>query len=184
MKRSKVIVIGAFGMLLACSYLAVSAPSKKRSPQGPTRPSRKAMIPTPEMLEKLDGGDDPARRYTIIPIPIRGAVKARTPQEEELFKQATAIMLRERPVPPDRLQFFKWIDEGDYRFKLCGWSAFVDEVVPAAGGWGIRLSVWPQVTTEAKVINNYYEEYAWADGVLKFVKGYGNPRISGICVVW
>lgn len=191
MKRNKILVIGALGMLLTCGYLVASAPSKstikkrKLTPQVPVLMPREALIPTPEQVAKFQGdNNDPARLYTIEPAPIRAEVKARTPQEDKLFEQATAIMLRERPVPPDRVQFFKSVDEGDFRFKICGWSAFVYNVTPIPGGWGIRLKVWPKVTADAQIANSYYEEYTWADGVLTYVKGYGNPKTSGKMVHW
>ncbi|WP_244884920.1 hypothetical protein [Singulisphaera acidiphila] len=146
---------------------------------------RENFIPTPEQVAQFQGtNNDPARLYTIEPAPIRAEVKARSPEENKLFEQATAIMLRERPVPPDRVQFFKWVDEGDFRFKIKGWDAFVYTVTPIPGGWGIRLKVWPQLTTEAQVANGYFEEYTWTDGVLSFVKGYGDPRTPGKMVHW
>lgn len=186
MKKNKIIVFGAFGGLLACGYLAASALSKgPLAAQAPVRMPRENFIPTPEQVAQFQGdNNDPARLYTIKPAPIGAEVKERTPQEDKLFGQVTAIMLRERPVPPDRVQFFKWVDEGGFHFKTCGWSAWVYNVTPIPGGWGITLKVWPKVTGDALIANSYYEEYVWADGVLAYVKGYGNPKTPGKMVHW
>lgn len=191
MKSTQYSVLGAVAILLTCGYLVAGTPSKKPAKKRKPAPKaelhlpRESFIPTPEQLALLDGNsNDPARLYTIKPAPVGGDIKARTPEQERLFDLATAIMRRERPVPPDRVQFFKWVDEDNFHFKIKGWSTFVYHVTPIAGGLGITLKVWPKVTSDAIIANSYYEEYAWVNGIITYSKGYGNPKTPGKMVHW
>ncbi|AGA28432.1 hypothetical protein [Singulisphaera acidiphila] len=184
MNRRKIIVVVAAGFLLASGYWVASAASKRRTASRARGwVAESTLIPDPERLAEFQGLNHPARLYTVEPEPVRGKVKARTPEEDQRFREAATIVARARPLPPDRLQYFSWVDREDSPLRIQGWSAFVHQVSPLPGGWAITLKVWPKATRKGGVgvlvYSTYFEEYTWtqADGVLDYVKGVGDPVI-------
>lgn len=196
MTHGKIFLAVTLGLLLASSYLVASGPVKKDKARvggirvstskkpGPKFMNAAEFMPRPRVLEAKAGINDPVRSYTIEPHPKRGHYKSRTEQEDRLFEQAAALLLRHLPVPPERQQFYSWIGEENYPFQVYGWSAFVETVTPIPGGSAIRLKVWPKITTKAQVVSAYFEEYTSVNGVLSFSKGYGDPSTPGINILW
>jgi|GEM_PF-3225669 len=183
-------------LILACGYLVTASDTGKRSranqveapePQSPKshlRMLQKASIPTAEQVAMLDAGKGPSLNYSIEPTPIRGKVKPRTADQEKLFQQATAIMLRFRPVPDNRAVYFdRLFAERRISLERTGWSAFVDDVTVTSAGWRIKLKVWPKIP--GVVLGNaFFEEYVWNHDDLVFVKGYQDPSFRGLSIHW
>lgn len=175
----KRLVLGATALTLglvglAAAFSTVLSSQKKNVVTNPDA----AGIPPAWRLAQ----DPSVRDYTVEPMPVRGNVKARTPQEEESFQQAAAIILRERPLPPERLKFFDWMSRADSPATFRGWGCFVEQVTPNPDGWLITVWVTPQASADggavATVHNRFIEEYQWSNGVLRFVKGYPHPMFG------
>lgn len=178
------VAIGGYG------YLAASAQSKAGNKRGGPRSKPLAsavqgttgLVPDPVRLAELSGLNDPANRYTVVPVPKRGDSRPRTAEEDKLFQDAATVMANARPVPAERIEFFRWV-ERDEPMQIYGWSAFVVDVAPIPGGWAVTMRVWPKVTTldggGIQVFNFHVEEYALIDGVPNFVRGGGDRRFQG-----
>ena len=136
-------------------------------------------IPRPEQFPPPP---DPATVYTVEPIPVRGIIKPRTPEQDREFVSAAAIVAKARPIPDDRIRFFGWMDKPDSRATFAGWWAFVQGVETTPEGQIITLRVSVQARDKAGdqigIMNNFIEEYRWSEGRLQYLKGYTCPIIG------
>jgi hypothetical protein len=139
---------------------------------------RSSPVPRPESLML----PDPATVYRVEPIPVRGIVQLRTPQQEQSLKAASALVSRLRPIPEDRIRFFGWMNEANSPAVFAGWGVFVQQAVPTPDGQLILLRVSALATTRSGghigVMNNFIEEYLWSNGSLRYLKGYPCPILG------
>jgi hypothetical protein len=183
MKKLKLLTAVIVTAVLASGYIVSSAPIKgkkiARNGRGiATRPVKfrfdpSPSIPPPEAVALLS---PPMNPFKVEPMPVRGDIQPRTAQQDRLIEEAVAIVSRLLPVPPQREQFFSWVNGEDVPFKFWGWHAFVHDVSPIAGGWVISLTVRPNVTNRYLIGTAYVEEYSWVNGVLSFQRGYLHPK--------
>lgn len=180
MRKRNYLIAMTVTAVLASGYIVASAPIKRSARSGRGAAARtqtvrynpSSLIPTPEAVARLS----PSHPFKIEPMPVRGEIRPRTAQQDKLIEQAVAIVSRELPVPPERGQFFSWVNGEDVPFTISGWHAFVHDVSPIPGGWVISLTVRPKVTGRFQVGTAYVEEYSWVNGVLGFVRGYPHPK--------
>jgi hypothetical protein len=151
---------------------------RKSSQPDATAVMQSSPIPRPESLML----PNPATVYRVEPIPVRGIVQPRTPQQERSVKAASTIVSRLRPIPEDRIRFFGWMNEANSPAVFAGWAAFVQQAVPTPEGQLITLRVSALATTRSGghigVMNNFIEEYLWSDGSLRYLRGYSCPIIG------
>lgn len=146
----------------------------------PTRPVEMPAwsIPPPQILAP----PHPATVYKVEPIPVRGIVQQRTPQQEEALKDASVVVAKARPIPAERIQFFAWMNAVDSPVAFSGWGVFIQSVVAVPEGRLITLRVSTLATRKdggpVGVNNNFIEEYLWTSGRLQYVRGYCCPIIG------
>jgi hypothetical protein len=126
-------------------------------------------VPPPELLRPP--AVNPATVYKVEPIPIRGIVLPRTEQQEKAVQAASDIVAKLRPIPEDRIRFFRWMNGADSPVVFAGWSIFVQQVVPTPQGQLITLRVSALSNSRDgspvnSVMNNFIEEYLWSGAVL------------------
>lgn len=181
MRDRKYLIAMTVTAVFASCCIVASAPIKRRSARSGRsgtintrviRPDPLSLIPPPEAVAQLS----PAHPFKIQPMPVRGDIRPRTPEQDELIDKAVVIMSRALPVPPERKQFFSWANGENLPFGICGWHAFVHDVSAIPGGWLISMTVRPKVTGGFQVGTAFIEEYSWVDGELGFVRGYKHPR--------
>lgn len=154
-----------------------------RAPPGRVIVSQRAMrdwspVPKPWQVPP----PDPSELYQVELLPIGIEVESRTPQQEQALRDAAAVLARFRPVPDERIAFFSWMNAADSRVVFVGWAGYVENVlrVPAGGLITFRVTALAQLKNggPALINNLFIEEYLWANGTLRFVKGHAHPRIG------
>lgn len=166
-----VLVVGTVG-----AFVTGQNSGRFRAVAGEIRRNPRTTPATPEDIQsQLRDLDKPIPNYTIEPIPVRGIIKARTQEQDQLFQEAAGVLSNVLPEPADRLNFFSWLDRADSPLTRYGWSGFVQDVRPSPAGWLITLWVSPKVSRfggAAVVSNRFGEEYLWAAGEVQYVRGY------------
>jgi hypothetical protein len=195
-KRSKLLAVVTCAVLAAKSTVLIADTPARHAAESrdvrgsdaekPTVATAKQMrewspIPPPALLAP----PDPFTVYTVAPIPVRGVIPPRTHQQDRDLETASAIISRERPIPAERARFFDWMNANDSSVTFAGWGIFVEKAIPVTpvrGGWLITIRSHAFATLKsggpASVNNVFTEEYLWADGKLRFLRGYAEPRIG------
>ena len=93
-----------------------------------------------------------------------------------MIGRAVTAMSKLLPVPPERVQFFNWIDGVDEPFTIVGWHAFIHDAHPIPGGLSIGMTVRAKVSGGFRVGTAYVEEYTLTDRGLEFVSGSRHPN--------
>lgn len=140
-----------------------------------------SFMPSPEALRPPI--PDPATVYEVSPIPIRGRVEPRTPEQDRAVQAASTILSKLRPIPQDRIRFFAWMNEANSPVAFAGWNVFIQQSVATPKGRLItaRVSAMARAKRDGSPIgvnNNFIEEYLWYNGKLLYVKGYCCPIIG------
>lgn len=80
------------------------------------------------------------------------------------------------PVPPDRVDHFRWIERADDVAAFVGWGAAIDSAKLRGNDLLVELRVWPHLESEFAIgggltPDHYFETYVVRAGHLEYVGG-------------
>jgi len=119
-------------------------------------------------------------KKTIEPAPKEFSVQpyakdnAHSPAELRLREQVARALEQAKPVPPERVDHFRWVDQSPLEFR--GWTAMIRSVSPAPTGWMAEVRFYPNVVSReggksATALNPFIEFYSLDNGTLHYVRG-------------
>jgi hypothetical protein len=149
---------------------ASSVSNRKAHPLAP-------IFKTTEAIVIFEAKNPP--RYTVQPG--RDFPGQKRPVEEE--KKLTVVcelLMKVKPEPAERLEYFSWMKQPDYPIRFRSWGCILREAKPIPGGWTVKLQAMARATDLTAypydVYNRYIEEYELSEsGQIRFVRGYPHP---------
>jgi len=161
-------------MLMLITHSVVAKPPTKNKPKVKDPLRNLSPVPDPNTLQAMQN------TYVVSVFKSGGVIKTRSEEQEKTAKEAASVVTRNKPIPNDRVRFFSWIEREDSPVTFAGWTQGIAEVKDTPEGRLIVLWASPLVQSRvdsgpASVMNMFVEEYLWANGNVRYLRGKAHP---------
>jgi hypothetical protein len=100
-----------------------------------------------------------------------------------LHDQAARLITAAHPVPVQRLDHFRWLDD-PRKYALTGWGGFIQQLGPVPGGYKVSVRVTPTFTVDgssAVTADYVIEQYSIMNGRISLIRVVDPPdAVAGV----